>query len=90
MTAFWQRYENRQVQPTAPAPEVQAQVSSLEKEVAALKALLQSRDEELAAQDLIISEEHSANAHLKKEVMEANERYTLSVASLSTELDRPD
>jgi chromosome segregation ATPase len=90
MTALWQRYENRQVQPTAPAPEVQAQVSSLEKEVAALKALIQSRDEELAARDLTISEERSANARLKKEVMEANERYTRSVASLSTELDRAD
>jgi chromosome segregation ATPase len=90
MTALWQRYENRQVQPTAPAPKVQAQVSSLEKEVAALKALLQSRDEELAARDLTISEERSANARLKKEVMEANEQYTRSVASLSTELDRAD
>jgi len=90
MTALWQRYENRQVQPTAPTPEVQAQVSSLEKEVAALKAFLQSRDEELAARDLIISKEHSANARLKKEVMEANEWYTCSVASLSTKLDRAD
>jgi hypothetical protein len=89
MTALWQRYENRQVQPT-PAPQVQAQVSSLEKEVVALKALLQSRDEELAAWDLTISEERSANARLKKEVLEANERYTRSVASLSTELDRAD
>jgi DNA repair exonuclease SbcCD ATPase subunit len=90
MTALWQRYENRQVQPTAPAPEVQAQVSSLEKEVAALKALLQSRDEELATRDLTISEERSANARLKKEVMEANEQYTRSVASLSTDLDHAD
>jgi len=56
--------------------------------VVALKALLQSRDEELAAWDLTISEERSANARLKKEVLEANERYTRSVASLSTELDR--
>jgi hypothetical protein len=58
--------------------------------VVALKALLQSRDEELAAWDLTISEERSANARLKKEVLEANERYTRSVASLSTELDRAD
>jgi len=67
---------------------VQAQVSSLEKEVAALKALLQSRDEELAVRDLTIFEERSANARLKKVVLEANEGYTHSVASLSTELDR--
>jgi hypothetical protein len=55
-----------------------------------LKALLQSRDEELASRDLNISEERSANARLKKEVLEANERYTCSVASLSAELDRAD
>jgi len=90
MTALWQKYENRQVQPTAPAPEVQARISSLEKEVAALKALLQSKDEELASRDLTISEERSANARLKKEVLKANERYTRSLASLSTELDRAD
>jgi chromosome segregation ATPase len=90
MTALWQRYENRQVQPTAPAPEVQARISSLEKEVATLKALLQSRDEELASRDLIISEERSANARLKKEVLGANERYTRSVTSLSAELDLTD
>jgi hypothetical protein len=62
----------------------------LENEVAALKALLQSKDEELASRDSTISEMRSANALLKKEVMEANERYTRSVASLSTELDRVD
>jgi chromosome segregation ATPase len=90
MTALWQRYENCQVQPTAPTPEVQARLSSLEKEVATLEALLQSRDEELASRDLIISEERSANARLKKEVLEANEWYTRSVASLSAELDRAD
>jgi chromosome segregation ATPase len=78
------------VQPTAPAPEVQARLSALEKEVATLKALLQSRDEELTFRDLIISEERSATSRLKKEVFEANERYTRSVASLSAELDRTD
>jgi peptidoglycan hydrolase CwlO-like protein len=91
MTAPWQRYENRQeVQPTAPTPEVQARLSGLEKEVATLKALLQSRDEELASRDLIISEECSAKARLEKEVFEANEWYTRSVAGLSAELDRAD
>jgi hypothetical protein len=90
MTALWQRYENRQVQPTAPAPEVQAQLSTLEKKVATLKALLRSRDEELASRDLIISKERSATSRLKKEVFEENERYTRSVASLSVELDRAD
>jgi chromosome segregation ATPase len=90
MTALWQRYENRQVQPTTPAPEVQARLSSLEKEVATLKALLQSSDVELASRDLIISEERSTNARLKKEVLEANERYTRSVASLSAEFDHAD
>jgi hypothetical protein len=55
-----------------------------------LKALLQSRDEELASRDLIISEERSANARLKKEVLGANERYTRSVTSLSAELDLTD
>jgi hypothetical protein len=59
-------------------------------EVATLKALLQSRDDELASRDLIISEERSANARLKKEVLEANECYTHSVASLSSELDHAD
>jgi hypothetical protein len=39
---------------------------------------------------LTISEERSANARLKKEILEANERYTGSLASLSTELDRAD
>jgi hypothetical protein len=62
----------------------------LEKEVAAMKALLQSKDEELASRDSTISEMHSANARLKKEVLEANERYKRSVASLSIELDRAD
>jgi len=90
MTALWQKYENHPVQPAAPAPEVQARISSLEMEVAALKALLQSKDEELASRDLTISEERSANARLKKEILEANERYTGSLASLSTELDRAD
>jgi len=91
MTALWQRYENRhEVQPTAPTPEVQARLSGLEKEVGTLKALLQSRDEELASWDLIISEERSAKARLEKEVFEANERYTRSVAGLSAELDRAD
>jgi chromosome segregation ATPase len=89
MKALWQRYENRhEVQPTAPTPEVQARLSGLEKEVGTLKALLQSRDEELASWDLIISEERSAKARLEKEVFEANERYTRSVAGLSAELDR--
>lgn len=90
MTALWQKYENRQVQPTALAPKVQARLSNLGKEVATLKALLQSRDEELASRDLIISEERSANAHLKKEVFEANERYTRSVATFSAKLDHAD
>jgi tRNA(Ser,Leu) C12 N-acetylase TAN1 len=90
MTALWQKYENRLVQPPAPAPEVQAQISSLEKEVASLKALLQSKDEELASRDLTMFEERFANARLKKEVLEANERYTRSLASLSIELDRAD
>lgn len=58
--------------------------------MAALKALLQSKDEELASRDLTISEERSVNARLKKEVLEVNERYTRSLASLSTELDRAD
>jgi hypothetical protein len=39
---------------------------------------------------LIISEERSAKARLEKEVFEANEQYTHSVASLSVELDRTD
>jgi uncharacterized small protein (DUF1192 family) len=91
MTALWQRYENRQeVPPAAPTPELQARISGIEKEVATLKAFLQSRDEELASQDLIISEERSAKACLEKEVFEANERYTRSVAGLSTELDCAD
>jgi chromosome segregation ATPase len=90
MTALWQKYENRPVQPPAPAPEVQAHISSLGMEVAALKALLQSKDEELASRDLTISDERSSNAHLKKEILEANERYNGSLASLSTELDRAD
>jgi chromosome segregation ATPase len=55
-----------------------------------LKALLQSKDKKLASWDLIISEERSAKARLEKEVFEANERYTRSVASLSAELDRAD
>jgi uncharacterized small protein (DUF1192 family) len=88
MTTLWQKYENRPVQPPAPAPEMQARISSLEKEVVALKTLLQSKDEELASRDLTISEERSANVLLKKEVLEANERYTHSLASLSSELDR--
>jgi hypothetical protein len=69
---------------------MQAQLSVLEKEVTTLKALLQSRDEELASRDLIISEELSTRARLEKEVFETNERYTRSVTSLSTELDRSD
>jgi uncharacterized small protein (DUF1192 family) len=90
MTALWQKYENRPAPPPVPAPEVQARISGLENEVAALKALLQSKDEELASRDSTISKMRSANALLKKEVLEANERYTRSVASLSTELDHTD
>lgn len=55
-----------------------------------MKAVLQSRDEELASRDSIIFEERSTNARRKREVFEANEQYTRSVASLSTELDRAD
>jgi len=90
MTALWQKYENRPAPPPAPAPEVQARLSGLENKVAVLKSLLQSKDEELASRDSTISEMCSANARLKKEVLEANDRYTRSVASLSTELDRAD
>lgn len=53
-----------------------------------MKAPLQTRDEELASRESIISEERFANARLKKELSEANECYTCSVASLSAELDR--
>jgi uncharacterized small protein (DUF1192 family) len=89
MTALWQRYENRQeVQHVVPV--MQARLSILEKELTTLKALLQSWDEELASRDLIISKERSTRARLEKEVFEANERYTRSVTSLSTELDRSD
>jgi septal ring factor EnvC (AmiA/AmiB activator) len=90
MTSLWQKYENRPAPPPTPAPEVKARISSLEKEVAALKALLQSKDEELASRDSTTSEMRSSNARLKKDVLEANELYTRSVASLSTELDRAD
>jgi uncharacterized small protein (DUF1192 family) len=90
MTALWQKYENRPASPPAVAPEVQARISGLENEVRALKSLLQSKDEELASRDLAISEMRSAKARLRKEVLEANDRYTRSVASLSSELDRAD
>jgi chromosome segregation ATPase len=69
---------------------MQAQLSGLEKEVVTLKALFQSWDEELASWDLIISKESSAKARLEREVFEANERYTCSVAGLSAELDCAD
>ncbi|XP_062158770.1 uncharacterized protein LOC133866254 [Alnus glutinosa] len=88
--ALWQKYENRPAPPPILAPEVQARISSLENEVATLKSLLQSKDEELASRDSIISEMRSANARLRNEVLEANDRYTRSVASLSSELDRAD
>jgi chromosome segregation ATPase len=90
MTAFWQKYENRPAPPPAPAPEVQARISGLEHEVAALKSFLRSKDEELASRDSIISKMRSANVRLRNEVLEANDRYARSVASLSTELDRTD
>lgn len=88
MTALWQKYENRPAFPPAPAPKVQARISGLEHEVAALKSLLHSKDEGLASRDSIISEMRSANVRLRNEVLEANDRYARSVASLSTELDR--
>jgi len=69
---------------------VQAQLLGLEKEVATLKAFLQSRDEELASREAIIFEEHSINARLKKEVLESNERYNRSVVNLSKEFERVD
>jgi hypothetical protein len=48
MTTLWQNFERHQeVQPTAPAPKVQARLSGLEKEVANLKALLQTREKSL-------------------------------------------
>ncbi|XP_062155102.1 uncharacterized protein LOC133863127 [Alnus glutinosa] len=90
MTALWQKYENRPAPPPTPSPEVQARISGLENEVATLKSFLQSKDEELASRDSIISEMRSANARLRNEVLEANDRYTRSVASLSSELDRAD
>jgi uncharacterized small protein (DUF1192 family) len=90
MTALWQKYENRPAPPPAPAPEVQARISGLEHEVAALKSLLRSKDEELASRDSIISEMRSVNVRLREEVLKANDRYARSVASLSTELDRAD
>jgi uncharacterized small protein (DUF1192 family) len=90
MTALWQKYENRPAPPPAPAPKVQARISGLEHEVTALKSLLHSKDEELASRDSIISEMRSVNVRLRNEVLEANDRYARSVASLSTELDRAD
>jgi hypothetical protein len=43
MTALWQNFERRQeAQPTAPALEVQARLSRLEKEVVTLKAFIHS------------------------------------------------
>jgi chromosome segregation ATPase len=91
MTVLWQNFKRRQeVQPTAPAPEVQAKLSGLEKEVATLKALLQSQDEELVSRDSIIYEERSINTGLKKEVFDTNERYNRYVKGLSKELDRLD
>jgi hypothetical protein len=65
--ALWRNFERHQeVQPTAPAPEVQAILSGLEKEVASLKTLFQAQDEEIANRDSIISEERSTNSRLKK------------------------
>jgi uncharacterized small protein (DUF1192 family) len=90
MTALWQKYESRPVPPPTLAPEVQARISGLENEVATLKSLLQSKDEDLASRDSIISEMRSANARLSNEAAEANARYTRSVESLSSELDRAD
>jgi hypothetical protein len=90
MTTLWQRYESHREAPPAPNPEVQAHLSGLEKEVETLRALLRSRDDELASRDIFISEERSVNARLKKEVFEANEHYTRFVAGLSAELDRAD
>jgi uncharacterized small protein (DUF1192 family) len=90
MTALWQKYENRPAPPPTPAPVMQARISGLENEVATLKSLLQSKDEELATRNSVISEMRSANARLRKEVLEANDRYTRSVESLSSELDRAD
>jgi chromosome segregation ATPase len=90
MTALWQKYENRPAPPSAPAPEVQARILGLEHEVAALKSLLHSKDQELASRDSIISEMRSANVRLRGEVLEANDRYARFVTSLSTELDRAD
>ncbi|XP_062145910.1 uncharacterized protein LOC133853903 [Alnus glutinosa] len=90
MTALWQKCKNRPASPPTPSPEVQARISGLEDEVAALKSLLQSKDEELASRDSIISEMRSANARLSNEVAEANGRYARSIESLSSELDRAD
>jgi uncharacterized protein YceH (UPF0502 family) len=91
MMGLWQNFERRQkAQPTTPALEVQARLSGLEKEVATLKALLQSRDEEHASWDSTISEERSINARLKKEVLESNERYNRSVVGLAKEFERAD
>jgi len=58
--------------------------------VGTLKNLLRSRDEELASRDAIISEEHSINARLKKEVLESNGRYNRSVVGLAKEFERAD
>jgi chromosome segregation ATPase len=91
MIALWRNFERHQeVQPTAPAPEVQAILSGLEKEVASLKTLFQAQDEEIANRDSIISEERSTNSRLKKEVLEANEWCNRSVEGMSRELNRVD
>jgi uncharacterized small protein (DUF1192 family) len=91
ITALWQNFERRQeVQPTAPAPELQARLLGLEKEVATLKALLLSQDEELASRDSITSEERSINARLKREVLDSNERYNHSVMGLAKEFEQAD
>lgn len=91
MTALWQKYESRPAPPPAPpAPEVQARISGLENEVAALKSLLRSKDEELAFRDSLISEMRSVNANLRTELKEANDRYAHSVQNLSAELDHID
>lgn len=88
MTALRQNFERHwAAQPTTPRPEVQAQISGLEGEVASLKALLQVQDGEIASRDMVISEERANIQKQKQELEVTNNQHNEANNALAKKLD---
>lgn len=76
MMALWRNFQwFSGTNPRIAAPETQARIKSLEREVDRLNRLLKCREEEISAWDRSLAEEKKLKEKYKKEAQEANARY---------------